>query len=458
MAKHLLFLVSDDDVVRRALHHKLEKNWGHTVRNFSGFDAAVTSVEQNPDVLVVDLAGLVTSPAAMFKELRQRGIEIPVVMLANEDDHSAAGQALKLGAADVLNKPLDPARAELVFRHVFTSIELRTEIAGLRDALVSGVDDEVAVAGSREMQLVLRMVEKVKDRDIPVLLTGEAGSGRETVARLLHSRSKRRNRPYTIFRCSSVPAEHRAAELFGIEKGAFPGATHRKSGVLERTEGGTVYLDDIGDFDADLQTRLLHLIRFREVKPVGSDTGTKVDVRVLAGSSRNLREMVRDKQFRSDLYYHLVSFPLHVPPLRERPTDIVRLAERFLARFSGEAGVPVKGFSREALEAIYHYPWPGNVRELDLAMRHAVSQAQGELIGLQHLPLSIHPFKNATMELETEGKLYHDNKIVPLDRIKEQAVRRAIEIARGNLAQSARELDISRSTLYKLIEKYGISV
>ena len=458
MAKHLIFLVSDDDVIRRSLHQKLEKNGGHTLRNFSKLDAALVAIDQVPEALVVDLSGLEVSPAALFKELRQRNMEVPVVMIAAEGDPTAAGQAVKLGAADYLEKPLDPHRTELVFRHVFASIECREERTRLQEALMASVDDEAVVAGSREMQLVLRMVEKVKDRDIPVLLTGEAGSGRETVARLLHARSKRRNRPYTVFLRSSVPDQLRAAELFGFEKGAFPGATHRTSGVFERTDGGTVYLDEVGDFDADLQDRLLHLIRFKEVKPVGSDVGTKVDVRILAGSSRNLREMVRGKLFRSDVYYHLASLPVHVPPLRERPTDIVHLAEKFLARHSAEAGVPVKGFSREVLEAIYHYPWPGNVQELHIAMRHAVSQAQGRLIELQHLPDSIRPFKNATMELETEGKLYHDNKIVPLDRIKEQAVRRAIEIARGNLAQSARELDISRSTLYKLIEKYGITV
>ncbi|MDX9759210.1 MAG: sigma-54 dependent transcriptional regulator [Bacteroidota bacterium] len=458
MAKHLVYLVSDDDVIRRALHHRLEKSSGHTMRSYAGLDAAMAAIEEAPDVLVVDVTSLALSPAALFKELRQRSIELPVVLLAQAGDHTTANQAIKLGAADYLEKPLDPVRTELVFRHLFTTAEDRAELSRLRETMMSGVENDAVVAGSREMQLVLRMVERVKDRDIPVLLTGEAGSGRETVARLIHARSKRRNGSYTIFHRASVPADLRAAELFGFEKGAFPGATHRKSGVLTQSDGGTVYLDEIGDFDADLQTRLLHLLRFRVVKAVGSDVGTNVDVRILAGSSQNLREMVREKKFRSDLYYHLASFPVQIPPLRERPTDIVHIAEKYLTRYSAEAGVPVKGFSREALEAMHHYPWPGNVQELAIAMQHAVAQAQGDLIGLQHLPVPIHPFKNATMELETEGKLYHDNKIVPLDRIKEQAVRRAIEIARGNLAQTSRELDISRSTLYKLIEKYGISV
>lgn len=456
MTKHLIYLVSDDDAIRRALHHKLDKGWGHTVREFDSIESAFAANGQLPAAIVIDLAALTVTPAVLFKDMRQRSIELPLIVMAGEDELAAATQALKLGAADYLEKPLNMVRVETVFRHVFNRIEHLAEILRMREESLGTPHDDSIVAESREMQLVLRLVEKVKDRDIPVLLTGEQGSGKETIAKALHLKGKRRNRPYIIFTQSSVPADLLVGELFGFEKGAFPGATQRKSGVFEQADGGTVYIDEVGDFDADLQARLLHLIEFKEVKALGSNNTTRVDVRIIAGSNRNLRDSVRKKQFRSDLYYHLASFPVHVPPLRERNTDIILLAEQFLIRHAAEAGISAKGFSREALEAIYHYPWPGNVQELESAIRRALSLAQGDIIALKHLPISVHPFKDASMELETEGKLFHDNKIVPLDRIKEQAVRRAIEIARGNLAQSARELEISRSTLYKLIEKYKI--
>lgn len=456
MTKHLIFLIEDDDSIRRLLIQKLEKSWGHTVRAFGDTETALAALEEFPALVIVDMTRPGINTAGLFKELRQRSASVPVLVLLNEGDQSSMSQAFKLGAVDYIELPVDMMRAESIFRQVFKNIDLHDELFRLREEMAGNLADNNIVAESREMQLVLRLIDKVKEREIPVLLTGEAGSGKEMVAKTIHTRGKRRNKPYITFTQSSVPADLLAGELFGFEKGAFPGASQGKSGVFEQADGGTVYIDEIGDFDADIQTRLLRLIEFKQVTPIGADAPTRVDVRIIAGSSRNMKDLVRKKQFRSDLYYHLASFPIHVPPLRERATDIVLLAEQFLLEHGKQAGVKVKGFSREALEAIYHYPWPGNVRELDSAVRRAISLAQGDIIGVQHLPIVVHSFKDASMDLETEGKLFHDNKIVPLDKIKEQAVRRAIEIARGNLAQTARELDISRSTLYKLIEKYKI--
>lgn len=456
MTKHLIFLIEDDDSIRRLLHQKLEKSWGQTVHMFSSAEDALEALTESPAIVIIDMTRQNINAARMFKDLRQRNIDLPVLALVNQEDPSAVAQALKIGAIDYLEIPIDITRAEVVLRQALSIVELQNQVFRLREVMVGALEDKNIVAESREMQLVLRLIEKIKDREIPVLLTGEPGSGKEMVAKAVHARGKRKNRPYISFIQSSVPADLLAGELFGFEKDAFPGATQRKSGVFEQADGGTVYIDEIGDFDTDIQARLLHLIEFKQITPVGSNKPTKVDVRVIAGSSRNLKDLVKKKQIRSDLYYHLASFPIHVPPLRERATDIILLAELFLLQYGNEVGAAVKGFSREALEAIYHYPWPGNVRELHSAVRRAASVARGDIIGLQHLPIVVHSFKDSSMELETEGKLFHDNKIVPLDRIKEQAVRRAIEIARGNLAQTARELDISRSTLYKLIEKYKI--
>ncbi|MFZ1729495.1 MAG: sigma-54 dependent transcriptional regulator [Bacteroidota bacterium] len=456
MTKHLVFLIEDDDSTRRLLHQKLEKSWGHTVRVFGSAEDALDVLSESPALVVIDMASQHINVARMFKDLRQRNIDTPVIALVPADDQAVIAQAVKIGAADYLEIPIDMTRAESVFRQTFKLIDLQNQLFQLRSDKVGALEDKSIVAESREMQLVLRLIDKVKDREIPVLLTGEAGSGKEMVAKAIHARGKRKNRPYIAFIQSSVPADLLAGELFGFEKDAFPGAAQRKAGVFEQADGGTIYIDEIGDLDVDIQARLLQLLEFKQITTLGSNKPTKVDVRVIAGSNRNLKDLVKKKQLRSDLYYHLASFPVHVPPLRERATDIILLAEKFLTQYGEEAGVKVKGFSREALEAIYHYPWPGNVRELASAIHRAASVAQGDIIGLQHLPIVVHSFKDSSMELETEGKLFHDNKIVSLDRIKEQAVRRAIEIARGNLAQSARELDISRSTLYKLIEKYNI--
>ena len=456
MNKHRLILYSEDDAIRRSFHQKLEKSWGHTVRTVTGTDDAGALCAQTPCLLVIDISALEKTPAALFKELKKLPDGVLLVVIGDAESASDFAQYVKLGAVDYLEKPFDALRFETVFRQLFARLDQETELLRLREEMNAPIRDSDVVAESREMQLVLRMIEKIKDRDLPVLVTGEDANERERIAHAIHARGKRNTKPYFAFTSKSVPEDLLAGELFGFEKGAFPGATQRKAGVFEQADGGTVYIDEIGEFDADLQSRLLHLIEYKEARIIGSDNAIKVDVRIVAGSQKNLREDVRNKVFRSDLYYHLASFPIHVPALRDRSTDIILLAEQFLAQHAKESGTKVKGFSREALEAIYHYPWPGNVQELDNAIRRAVSLAQGDIIGLQHLPIAVHPFKDSSMELETEGKLFHDNKIVPLDRIKEQAVRRAVEIARGNLAQSARQLEISRSTLYKLIEKYKI--
>lgn len=458
MTKQLIFLIEDEDSIRRLLLQQLEKGLGHTLRIFGSAEDALDALDESPALIIIDMTRPNINAARMFKDLRQRNIDLPVIALVKQDDQSAIAQSLKIGVIDYLEIPLDLTRVDSVLRQTFNIVDLQNQLFKIRADKVGALEDKNIIAESREMQLVLRLVEKVMDREIPVLLTGEAGSGKEMVAKAIHARGKRRNRPYLAFIQSSVPAELLTGELFGYEKEAFPGAMHRVAGVFEQANGGTVYLDEIGEFDAELQSRLLQLLEFKQITTLGAKKPTKVDVRIIAGSNRNLKELVKKKQLRSDLYYHLASFPIHVPPLRERTTDIILLAEHFLKQFGIESGVKVKGFSREALEAIYHYPWPGNVRELDSAIRRAAAVAQGDIIGVQHLPIVVHSFKDSSMELETEGKLFHDNKIVPLDRIKEQAVRRAIEIARGNLAQTARELDISRSTLYKLIEKYKIPV
>ena len=334
---------------------------------------------------------------------------------------------------------------------------LSKEAERLRVAMEERLESEHLIADSREMQLVLRLVEKLKGRDVPVLLSGEHGSGREDVARAIHMASSRREGPFLTVTCASIPEDELAAALFGFEAGSGR-AMRNRAGALEEGDGGTVFIEDIAALSLDMQAQLLRVIERKSLQRVGGSTEYRSNVRVIAATSDNLKDVMRRKEFRDDLYYIFASYPIHVPSLRDRGPDIIRLAEHYLALAAKKHNVKARGFSREAVEAIYHYPWPGNVRELEASIERAVVMSGTGLITLQHLPVSVSPFKDASMELDTEGRLFHDDKIVSLDRIKEQAVRRAIEISRGNLAQTARELDISRSTLYKLIEKYRIKL
>ncbi|MBN1447288.1 MAG: sigma-54-dependent Fis family transcriptional regulator [Bacteroidetes bacterium] len=459
MAKHLVHVVDDEDSTRKMILQKLQKDWGFDANGFATAEAALEALDASPDVLLLNNAMTGAEGEVLLPLFHERKPELPVVLLAGEDHWESGMKNIgNFGVISVLRKPVDPVQLNAVVQNALLVHDVQRENDRLRDVVEQRIVEVQLIAESRAMQLVQRLIEKVRGKDIPVLITGEPGTGKEMVARTIHFQGKRRRHAFIVIRGTSLTQEELAHQLFGSVRETLSSVGQRRTGAFEEANGGTVFLDEIEILGPPLQERLLNLIHKKRFRRVGGTQDIKTDVRIIAASSRNLKEAVKKKTFREDLYYILASYPIHVPPLRERGSDIVRLAEHFARITSEEQKIPIKGFSREAIEAMYHYPWPGNVDELESVIRSAVSGAAGDIISLKHLPAAAQPFKDASMELETEGKLFHDNKIVSLDRIKEQAVRRAIEISRGNLAQTARELEISRSTLYKLIEKYRIPI
>lgn len=456
MAKHRIFLIVQEDSVRKMVQQKLQKSWGYDVQTFSHGDAALEALDAPPDVALLEQNVTGVDGEDVFREMRRRHPWLPVILFTHESELNPADIS-RQGASDILTMPVDMARLEIALLGALRYSSLSQEAQRLREELTEHISSEHVIADSREMQLVLRLIEKLHGREVPVLVTGENGSGREEVARAIHFASPRKSGPFITVSCANIPADELGGALFGFEHASMA-AGHGQRGALEEAEGGTVYISELAALNADLQLALHTAMQRKSLRRVGGNTDYRTNVRIVASSSENLKERVRAGSFRDDLYYVFASYPIHVPPLRERGADIMRLAEYYLRRAADKHKIKIRGFSREAVEAMYHYPWPGNVRELESTIERAVVMSGGGIVSLQHLPVTVHPFKDASMELETEGRLFHDDKIVSLDRIKEQAVRRAIEISRGNLAQTARELDISRSTLYKLIEKYGIKL
>ncbi|MBR9978587.1 MAG: sigma-54-dependent Fis family transcriptional regulator [Bacteroidetes bacterium] len=457
MKKHLISLVSTDDSLRRLFSRKLEKDLGHTLRLFPDSEAlfADTSV---PDIILLDARAQEIILSEVFRELRYRKSEVPVISVIHAKDEDTCRESLRSGCFDYLEVPIDEARADRVFHHVFRIVDLRHEIGRLREEMQDRLLSTPMIAESREMKLVFRMIEQVKGKDLPVLLTGEAGTGREFVARTIHAGSSRNTKPFMAFSQASVPEDMLPGTLFGFTKDSCPGIDKRKAGLFEQAHGGTVYISEIAGFDLEVQAQLLHFLRYKQIRPVGGKQYEKVDIRLIIATAENLKELLGKSKILRELYYRLISLPIHLPPLRDRGTDIILLAETFLEQHAKKENIAVRGFTSEALEAIYHYPWPGNVRELEHTIRRALLETKGKLISLAHLPKIMQPFKDASMELKTDGRLFHDNKIVSLDQIKQQVVHRAVEIANGNMAYAARELGISRSTLYKMIEKYHIDI
>jgi DNA-binding NtrC family response regulator len=304
---------------------------------------------------------------------------------------------------------------------------------------------------------VLKLVRKAKDSDISVLIQGESGTGKELIARAIHFNGKRKNGPFVAINCAAIPKDLLESEMFGHEKGSFTGALTRKIGKFEQANGGTIFLDEIGEMDVNLQAKLLRALQTKQYERVGGAELLTADVRIISATNKNLLQASKDREFREDLYYRLASFPIVLPPLRDRKADILLLAEHFLRKFSAGDPGGIKSFSRKAMKMLYEYPWPGNVRELESAIERAVLLADASTIGEDDLPLAIKAYSAGDSQMVPSSSLFENQgSIIPLEAVKEQAVRHALKVSEGNILDAARRLQISRSTIYELIKKYRI--
>jgi two-component system response regulator HydG len=298
-----------------------------------------------------------------------------------------------------------------------------------------------------KMQVLYKLIEDVAPTDATVLIQGESGTGKELVARAIHERSHRAQKPFVVINCSEYPSTLLESELFGHEKGAFTGAIRRKIGRFEQADGGTVFLDEISEIDPTAQTKLLRVLQQQTIDRLGGELPIKVDVRILAATNRNLALEVQQGRFREDLFYRLNVIPIHIPPLRERPKDIHLLARYFLGRFAREQRKTIHGFRSEVLRRLIDSPWPGNVRELENSIEHAVVLAKGDQIELSDLPTSL-----------LEARPLENNPSLTIFETEERAIRKALEENDWNKAEAARKLGISRSTLYEKLKKLRIAV
>jgi len=306
------------------------------------------------------------------------------------------------------------------------------------------------------MQEVFKLVHKVKDNDICVLVLGESGTGKELIARAIHYNGIRKNGPFTVVNCASIPRDLLESELFGHEKGSFTGAYQRRIGKFEQANGGTLFLDEIGELDPSLQSKLLRVIQSRQFERVGGNETLTADVRLVSATNRDLVKAVAQKEFREDLYFRLATFPIMLPPLRERRSDILLLAEHFLKHFCEEVSKPNLGISKKALRLLYDYAWPGNVRELQNAIQRAVLMADGNTINEKDLPLAVVTFGSREENDAASPLSIGEETIRPLEKVKEESIRQALKITEGNIVEAARKLKIGRATMYRLMKKFKI--
>jgi two-component system response regulator GlrR len=440
-----VLLVDDDPSILGVLEMRL-KTEGYVVRCAASGEAAMAATEgQSFDVVVTDLRMDGMDGMELLKRLHARDAGLPVIILTAHGDVGSAVQAMRLGAFDFLEKPYEGVQ---LLRRVRAA--LRGRATG--PAPVEAPAEEAPfVAASGAMQRVWAQVQRLARVDSSVLITGETGTGKEVVARALHLTSRRRQGPFRAVNCGAIPAELLESELFGHERGAFTGAHASRDGHFRAAHGGTLLLDEIGDAPLQTQVKLLRVLQDREVLPVGSSRSVEVDVRVVAATHQDLRQLVAEARFREDLFYRIDVLPLHIPPLRERPDDIEPLVRTFLAEFQeGRVGAPVD-ISREALDHLRGYTWPGNVRELRNRIEVAVALSDGGVLTPDDFSLQgavASPFEVV------------DGDVLPLrdararfDRAYLISVLRA---AGGNVTNAARMAGKHRTDFYGLMKRYDL--
>jgi len=450
VAEPFRILVVDDEPAQRELVSGFLRKRGFEVDEAAGGQAALARFTQEPFDLVLtdqrmpDLSGL-----DLLQRLRAVTPEAAVIVMTAYGTIETAVGAIKAGATDYLSKPINLDELLHRIERVRERQRLLGENRELRAALEERHRVEGIIGDSGRMQEVLSLVRRVAPSDATVLIRGESGTGKELIARAIHHASPRAGGPLVAVNCAALPEGLLESELFGHEKGAFTGAAASRKGRFELADGGSIFLDEIGDLPLHLQVKLLRVLQERQFERVGGTRTIPVDVRVLAATHRNLEALVREGRFRDDLYYRINVVTLLLPPLRERREDLSPLIEHFLTRFAGKNGKTIRGLTREARDALLRYDYPGNVRELENLIERAVVLTRDEVIGKSDLPLTL---DEQTAESDAPAGL-----VAAVEGLERRMMRDALSRAGGVQTRAAELLGISERVLRYKLRKYGLA-
>jgi two-component system nitrogen regulation response regulator GlnG len=460
-------LVVDDDRGVGYAFQRVFKTPDYTVEvALSAADALEKVRSTVYDLIILDIQMPGMSGLEALQHIQKIDPNVPVIFITAFGTADTAIEAMRRGAYDFILKPFDiPAMKQLVDRALALSRQMRTQVV-LETPPDVRLNEDRMVGLTPQMQEVYKQIGQVAATDVPVLIRGESGTGKELVARAIYQHSRRLHKPFLTINCAAIPETLLESELFGYEKGAFTGAVQRRIGKFEQADGGTVFLDEIGDMELTTQTKVLRLLQEQTFERLGGNTTIQVDVRVIAATNRPLEHMIEEKRFREDLYYRLNVVTLTLPPLRERRDDIPRLAEYFLARFRAELGKPDLALSKEALDLLLSYDWPGNIRELQNVLKHAILMTKGHRIlpeslsippsvktPLSHTTSTFFPFSKDDLD-NRHTNLYET--VIP--EVERRLILYALSRTNGNQVKAAQLLGISRMMLRSRMARYGITV
>ncbi len=453
--KPVVLVVDDEKLIRWTLQQCLEPEGYKVIEADDGDDALRLVHDEPPDLMLLDLRLPGTDGMAVLHRAREAEPDLPVIIMTAHESVESAVRAMKLGARDYVSKPLNLEELKVAVRKALEERQLRREVRQLRTEQHHQYGLDRIVAVSPAMREVLGLVQKIAESDgTTVLIQGESGTGKELVARAVHHQSARTHAPFMAVSCTALQDTLVESELFGHEKGAFTDAKTLKRGLFELAGGGTLLLDEIGDMNLGAQAKLLRAIEMKAFTRVGGTREISVDIRIIGTTNRDLARQVAEGGFREDLYYRLKVIPLTIPPLRDRPEDILPLARHFLAQYARGSRKAIAGFAPRAERHLAEYPWPGNVRELRNAVERGVILTRGPLIDLEDLPLEIAAPRARGGRLL--ARLAADADQVTLEDVERRLIEEALATTQGNQVRAAKLLGITRDTLRYRMKKFGL--
>jgi two-component system, NtrC family, response regulator AtoC len=451
--KTRLLVVDDEQSIRR-LCMTIGNTLGYTCMEAESAEAALGKLESDaPDLILTDLKLPAMSGVELLKQTKRLLPHTEIAIMTGHGSIESAVDAMKLGAYDYIEKPFRVEKLRLLLQRMAEKVHLVTENEFLRERVTAEDKLDGIIGTSAHIQDVLRMISRLKDTRTPVLISGESGTGKELVARAIHFRGSMAQTPFVAVDCGSLVPTLMESELFGYEKGAFTGATKSKAGLFQAANGGTIFLDEIGELPLEMQAKLLRVLQEKEVRPVGSNERETVDVRVIAATNRDLESAYRSGTFRKDLYFRLNVVTVHIPPLRDRRSDIPVLVHHFLDRYAKASQIQV---TPAAMKSLLQYDWPGNVRELENCIARAVTLGDGMTIDVVDLPPAIRGEQTEAGSVRApETNSLSTTALAEMERM---TILRVFEQARGDKALAGKMLGISRATLYRKLKRYNIPV
>jgi len=449
--KPVILVVDDEPLQRGIVKTILEAEGYPVVVAASGTEALAKMKTTTVGLVVTDLKMAGMDGIELLASMPEDPEKTPIIIVTAHGTIESAVSAVRKGAFDYLTKPLDKNRLLLAVSKASEHVAILEENVRLKKELYGRFQLEGIVAHSPAMHRVIRLLQKVVESSSTVLLLGESGSGKELAARAIHYNSRRRSCPFIAVNCAAIPEALFENELFGHEPGAFTGANGRRQGLFEAADSGTLFLDEIGDLPMAMQSKLLRVLQDREVRRIGSKTPTRIDVRIITATNKDLESAVDSGTFREDLFYRLNVVTIEMPPLRERREDIAPLVEDYINKFSVEFGRPVRGITADAMRLLIEHRWPGNVRQLAAVIERAVLLSEGSVLTREDVSGRLQPRKttpSGRFDLPEEG--------LDLEAFEKEMIRKALARANGNATQAAALLRMSYKTFLYRMEKFNI--